>query len=320
MGARARHAAQDERLASGWRCVHPAAVPLISVVIPSYNRLDQTRRALRSILDYANTPVQPVVVDDGSTDETRTLADEFAGRITYLRQENAGPSVARNTGIAAAEGEYVAFLDSDDLWLPHTIGIFAKAMAELPAMIIGHHGREDAPSTEPMFRRHDSLRRYIERQPTRWQFYTSGVAVRRDVLRQTSGFPPHRNIADETHLWLQLIDKTGCVEVVSPPMFVRDLSTTQLSRNTERFCDGVQYLLDEQRQDRYPGGDDCRFAREAIITLPARVASTRAAQAGRTGDALRIYFQTIGMNRRLCRWKYLAALPLVAAVNAWRKP
>ncbi len=93
-------------------------MPLVSAVIPTYNRAYVLREAIESALGQAGPNVEVIVVDDGSTDDTAALAREYGDVITYLFQPNCGAAAARNLGVKAARGDYVAFLDSDDVWLP----------------------------------------------------------------------------------------------------------------------------------------------------------------------------------------------------------
>lgn len=90
---------------------------LISCVVPVYNGERFLAEALDSIFTQSYRPLQVIVVDDGSTDGTASAAQRYCGRITYLRQDHAGPATARNRGIRAATGEFLAFLDADDLWV-----------------------------------------------------------------------------------------------------------------------------------------------------------------------------------------------------------
>lgn len=91
--------------------------PLVSVVIPTYNRVGTILAAVRSVLDQDYAPLEVIVVDDASSDDTPHVLSAFADRVRYVRHEsNRGASAARNTGIQTARGEYVAFLDSDDTW------------------------------------------------------------------------------------------------------------------------------------------------------------------------------------------------------------
>lgn len=94
--------------------------PLVSAIIPSYNRAHLCARAVRSALEQVNASIEVIVVDDGSTDGTQSLLEaEFGARVQVVWQPNQGVSAARNSGITRASGEFIAFLDSDDQWLPH---------------------------------------------------------------------------------------------------------------------------------------------------------------------------------------------------------
>lgn len=95
--------------------------PFFSVIIPSRDRLEMTRRALDSLLSQEYPDYEIILVDDGSRDGTSGLAKEYSGRIRYHRREPGGVSRARNDGARIARGEWLAFLDSDDTWLPHKL-------------------------------------------------------------------------------------------------------------------------------------------------------------------------------------------------------
>lgn len=95
--------------------------PLVSVIIPTHNRAIRVSRAIDSALAQTHTTVEVIVIDDGSTDDTEEWVGARYGddpRVRYLKRPNGGPAAARNTGLEAASGAYIAFLDSDDEWLP----------------------------------------------------------------------------------------------------------------------------------------------------------------------------------------------------------
>ncbi|WP_257538295.1 glycosyltransferase family 2 protein [Sphingobium sp. CFD-1] len=103
--------------------------PFFSVVIPLYNRAAQVGETIRSVLSQDWTDYEIVVVDDGSRDDPQPVIEAIGDpRIRYIRQDNAGGGAARNAGIKAAQGRYIAFLDSDDLFLPGKLSIMAKAL------------------------------------------------------------------------------------------------------------------------------------------------------------------------------------------------
>src|SRR5688572_976564 len=95
--------------------------PLVSVIMPVHNRAAWVARAMTSALEQTYSPLEVIVVDDGSTDGTRRELDRFGDRLTVVSQPQAGAYAARNRGLRAARGEFIAFLDSDDRWLPHRL-------------------------------------------------------------------------------------------------------------------------------------------------------------------------------------------------------
>ena len=111
-------------------------MPLFSVIIPTFNRKEETARAVRSVLAQTLSDHEIIVVDDGSTDGTPLLREEFGGRIIYLSQKNSGVSSARNRGIRESSSRYIAFLDSDDLWLPDKLAAHREFLARNGGMAI----------------------------------------------------------------------------------------------------------------------------------------------------------------------------------------
>ena len=112
-------------------------MPAVSIIIPTYNRGHVLGRAIQSVLAQTYQDFDLIIIDDGSTDETEKLVKSFNSEmIRYIRHnENKGPAAARNTGIQLASGDYIAFLDSDDEWMPEKLEkqmrIFEKAPLEV---------------------------------------------------------------------------------------------------------------------------------------------------------------------------------------------
>lgn len=105
---------------------------MVSVIIPTYNRASKCKVAVESVLSQTHGDIEVLVVDDGSTDNTADVIEGLDKRIRYMRQANAGVSAARNTGLEAARGEYIAFLDSDDAWLPWKIEAQLSVLRAFP--------------------------------------------------------------------------------------------------------------------------------------------------------------------------------------------
>jgi len=100
----------------------------VSVIIPFYNRVDWLCEAVQSVLDQTYKNFEIIVVNDGSPENVDDFLDKYQNKITYFKTENRGPGPTRNLGIEIANGKYVAFLDSDDLWLPNKLEIQLKEM------------------------------------------------------------------------------------------------------------------------------------------------------------------------------------------------
>ena len=98
---------------------------LVSVVIPTFNRGEMIRKSIDSAISQDFEEREIIVIDDCSTDDTQEIVAEYGAEVRYIRHsENRGVGAARNTGIAAANGELIAFLDSDDWWLPNKLKVY----------------------------------------------------------------------------------------------------------------------------------------------------------------------------------------------------
>jgi len=105
---------------------------LVSIIMPTFNRADTIKRAIRSVQSQTFTDWELIVVDDGSTDNTVALIEGCDPRLKLIRQENRGTAGARNAGLRAAAGSYIAFLDSDDEWLPHHLELCVGFLEAFP--------------------------------------------------------------------------------------------------------------------------------------------------------------------------------------------
>ncbi len=112
------------------------SVPLVSVIIPTYNRAETVRRAVDSVLAQTFRDFELIVVDDGSTDNTPQVLEAYGRKVIPVRQERAGVSAARNRGIARSSGALLAFLDSDDAWKPEKLAVQTAFFQEHQEVLI----------------------------------------------------------------------------------------------------------------------------------------------------------------------------------------
>ena len=168
----------------------------VSVIVPTYNRGHIVADAIDSVLSQSVSPDEVIVVDDGSTDNTPEVLARFGHRITMIRQSNSGVSAARNAGIVRAKTDWIAFLDSDDLWRPERIASFKR---DVQASDAGVHV-SNLELTGAGFRRElFQVRGFHSTGP--WPLkradgfdfamldpYLTGVAMRRDWLESVGGF------------------------------------------------------------------------------------------------------------------------------------
>lgn len=181
---------------------------LVSIVIPTYNQAQYLSEAIESALAQTYRPLEVIVVDDGSTDETPFLLKAYAGQVISLRQENCGLAAARNTGWRASHGEYLLFLDSDDRILPEKIARHVARLDANPDWALDYSAwqhvtqdgrnvlRESRPRREGHLLKALLLREFF--------FYASSAVIRQKCLRQVGGFDDVLRWNEDADLWLRL--------------------------------------------------------------------------------------------------------------------
>lgn len=183
----------------------------VSVVIPCYNGAGFLREALESAVSQTQPPREVIVVDDGSTDESAEVAATFGDPVRVIRQANQGKSAARNTGIRAASGDLIAFLDADDIWMPHKLERQVRALANDAGSVLVHSRAEVFDTRSGLVRpfaitpdelNGSCLVPLIEDN----RICTSSVLVRRDALEEIGAFRcvAPLSIAQDYDVWLRL--------------------------------------------------------------------------------------------------------------------
>jgi len=289
-------------------------MPLFSVIIPVFNRADILRSAIDSIHNQEDRDFELICVDDGSTDASVDVVRSYGDRVRLIEQTNAGPSVARNRGVAAARGEYIAFLDSDDRFFPWTLATYRSVIESnhRPAIITGSPVVfTDKP---PDVRKADvQINRYKDYLDSgsawRW-FGVSSFVIRRDVYQSVGGFDARWRGSEDSDLMLRIGTAAGFIQVVSPHTFAYLEHPTSLKSELSRALAGNWNLIENEQAGRYPGGPDRAKERRRIITRHVRPFTLHCLAHGRTEDASRMYRATRAWHLAEGRFKYLLGFPI----------
>jgi glycosyltransferase involved in cell wall biosynthesis len=236
--------------------LHAAARPRVSIIIPTYNRANLLGEAVASALGQDFQDNEVIVIDDGSTDETKDLLATFRDqRLICVHQENAGRSRARNRAIAMARGEYITFLDSDDYYLPSKVGTqvaFLDANPEFGiAYMSGFCVNDDRLSYNQTYRASLSGRLYSQIAFFRPHTITlPNVMVRKEILAQVGGFDEAMERFEDTDFlrriskltWVAGIDEIGC--------HIRTHAGNRLdSLDPERIAAAIDYYVEKIRAE-----------------------------------------------------------------------
>lgn len=206
--------------------------PLVSVVIPAYNRAHSVQRSVESVLKQTYQPFEIIVVDDGSTDGTTDVLQRFGDRIQVFRQPNRGPSSARNAGVAQASGEIIAFLDSDDTWKPEKlerqVTLLSNAGSLVPCCVCNAETIADGPRGPDSFEiagvktalGEGYWLNPAELIATRFLLFNQVAAIRREAFEKIGGFKEDMRILEDHDLAFRL-------SLLGPWAFIADCLVTK---------------------------------------------------------------------------------------------
>ncbi len=274
--------------------------PLVSVVIPAHNSAGTLGEALESVASQTARADEVIVVDDGSADGSAECAERAYPGCIVIRQANAGPGAARNAGVARARGEWVAFLDADDAWLPWRLETQLRLAARDPgvAMWCGHAERiggvpEDglagpeagaSPSAPPAEPPVSGLT--LGRLAQSNLVATSTVLVRRSALAAAGGFDPQFRGPEDYDLWLRLAAR-GPIAFIDALLARYRHQEGSLSTDAARFLPQIVRVLDKAYA---PGGAlHGRRGKGQAKAYHYMACSWMAARRGELGPALRLF-------------------------------
>ena len=300
--------------------------PVISVIIPLYNKEREIEGTLRSVLAQTRQPAEIIVVDDGSTDGSAAKVEALRSPLVRLiRQANAGECAARNRAIAEARGEYVALIDADDEWEPGFLEEIAALIGQYPGCglyctgfrIVSHDGifPAEGPAARGVvgnfFR--DSAHRYIA--------IPSAACIPRRVFDEVGGFPEGMKIAGDLYMWIKIGRRYRVC--YSPAKLVR-YSKVASNRSASSYTpEHTAYSFEELYNPAAPIEEREFIARAALgkaLILSVKGGTREARRAARFFRWTRTYRRTLRKVRVLNLLPVAWRGPLLDAYNAlaWR--
>jgi glycosyltransferase involved in cell wall biosynthesis len=234
---------------------------MISVIIPNYNQQKYIRDALQSVFTQTHRDFEVIVIDDGSTDESKKIIDEYGDEVRYIWQENKGLAGARNTGIKAARGEFVAFLDADDIWLPTYLETMQQLIAQHPegtlyycgAQCIDNEGNrlpQIVGQPIPAGTNPEAMYQFLLRSNF---LIPSTITVRRDVLLDAGLFDEALRYCEDIDLWLRIAADHVFVGTASSHVLYR-IHSSSLSTNPQKTQETKFRVI-----EKYFGPDDANW-------------------------------------------------------------
>jgi glycosyltransferase involved in cell wall biosynthesis len=260
---------------------------LVSVVIPTYNYGHYVTEAVESALAQTYPAVEVIVIDDGSTDDTRQRLAPFGEGIRYVYQENQGLSAARNTGIREARGRFVAFLDSDDRFHPRKLELQMEAFARGPELgLVGTVSLSDEPLTwgdtppSPQTLIALTLDDLVIGSP----FPPSSALARAECFAAVGTFDTALRSAEDRDLWIRIGTRFPVARVATPLTWYRQ-TPGSMSKNPEKMEVAERMVIDKAfalPELRHRWG-----FRRKVLGLAAYSAAYRYLAAGRPGAGAR---------------------------------
>jgi glycosyltransferase involved in cell wall biosynthesis len=282
---------------------------MISVIIPTYNSDKYISEAIRSVLRQTCTDYEIIVIDDGSTDSTREIIENNFPQVRYFYIPNQGVSIARNYGMRRACGEFIAFLDADDLWLPEKLEKQLKvfnADQELMLVFTEHRVFDTNGFRKTIFSKKKRLMKgdVVKNLFLYSHVATSTVMVRRQVFQEIGYFEENLKAAEDDNLWMRIALKFR-IHLLDEVLVHYRWTENSLSRSASNLFDGVLKNL-ELIENKYPDLRK-RLGRANIRRKKSDIYSSHGYYLFSSGDytmARRYYLRSIALYPKISRLIY----------------
>jgi len=241
-----------------------------SVLLPVYNRENYVKEAVDSVLNQTFTDFELLVIDDGSTDRSLEILKSYGSKLKLIQQRNQGPEVARNTAAAIAQGEYLVYLDSDDLFLPFALETFDKVIRHMdsPPLLLGNISffQDGEPPPQPTPSDTIEIFKFRNYAAKTMSLSSNSTIIRKSVFDAVGGgrrdTTPQTFQCDDTYIQLRAGDYSPFVAIKHPCTSAYRLHGENTSNNLAGTVDGILRLI---RLDRHGGFGKPSLRRYAFL-------------------------------------------------------
>jgi len=216
----------------------------VSVIIPTFNHAEFIASAVESCLAQTLSPWEVIVIDDGSEDGTNEVLSQFGSRIRYIRQERAGVSAARNRGIEESGGEFIAFLDADDIWAPERLERQIEEFKKDSLIGLVHSGLSsfNSETGEQLSEITEGLSGWIADDLLLWKDPSiaapGSIMTKRSVIMETGGFDPEIKVGEDWDFCYRIARKYK-VAFVPLPLLKYRIHNSSAHRNIDEMAKGM---------------------------------------------------------------------------------
>jgi glycosyltransferase involved in cell wall biosynthesis len=229
--------------------------PLVSVIIPTFNKAQFIEEAVESVLGQTYRNLEIIVVDDGSTDHTRDVLRKYKNGITYLCQNNRGPSSARNYGVRTARADHLAFLDADDVWFPEKLEAQMELMLRHPTVGwvgCGAYATDSEGTIEKQYipARYQTRQEFVkDLQSRKLSFNPSIVLVKRECMDRVGGFNDALHYGEDWDLWLRIAKHYEVAFIRKALVKVRKYGGERPYQQLELMKSNIHRIIDDNLND-----------------------------------------------------------------------
>lgn len=225
-----------------------------SIIIPTYNRATYLGHAIESVLSQTFTDFEIVIVDDGSTDNTESIVKQMRDRrIRYFKKKNEERSIARNFGIQKAQGQYVNFLDSDDIFYPHHLVTAHQLLKKYHFPEVGHLGYEMVNSKREILLQRNDLDEHIPKRMLHENIlHGNAIFIRQDIALQYPFIPsPKAVISEDWYLWIRLVTRFRIYyDNTITSAIVEHEQRSLRNINLDKLVDSTEIIIEYLKNDK----------------------------------------------------------------------